>query len=272
LELLPEGDFYLGGFCEGASFMFEVALELQNHHRHVALLCQHDRFVTKTYSGRTVFFFCQDSFDNPYSIFPEPEKGWYQFYKGPVSYHKCRMTHSYEDDNFGEFISALSQELEAATSGKKSEHEIDLQKITTQELQKSAYKAELKIMGAAPKILSPGEQKTIEVCVKNISDQAWQPSSQSGIALSARWYNRKGAPRSFVSEKQILTEALAPGESNSFQLTIQAPSKNGFRILEIDLMDEGVCWFKEQGSNSLNIPLCVFKGAHLINRFLTRTN
>lgn len=269
-ELLPEGDFYLGGFCEGASFMFEVALELQNRNRHVALLCLHDRFVAQKYTGRTVFFFCQDSFDNPYCIFPEPEKGWFQFYKGPVSYHKCRMTHSYLDDKFNEFVSALSHELEAAAEGKSSNHKIELQEIATEELKESAYNAKIEIISSRPKMLSPGERTSIEVCIKNISDQDWQPSSKSGIALAGRWYNRKGAPRSYVKEKREFTETLAPGDSITLQLAIQAPPKNGLRVLEIDLIDEGVTWFKERGSESVKIPLSVFRGAHLLRRLLPR--
>ena len=77
LELKPEGDFNLGGFCEGGSFIFEVAMELQNKGRHISLLCLHDRFVENKYSGRVVFFFCQDSMSSLYLFIFVLELVWY---------------------------------------------------------------------------------------------------------------------------------------------------------------------------------------------------
>jgi hypothetical protein len=51
--------------------------------------------------------------------------------------------------------------------------------------------------------------------------------------------------------------ALAPGEEVTFEITFPAPIY-GRHILEFDLVAEMVCWFEQNGSKTVRIPITVF--------------
>lgn len=268
LRLLPEGDFYLGGFCEGASFMFATARELQDQGRHVALLCLHDRFILQPYDGRVALFFCRESQDNPFSAYFQPQRGWHQFYRGSVSMRESEMAHSYLDPAFPQFVSQLQEELAAARQHIDSAHCLALPDLATAALPEQAYLADIEILDRAPKLLSSGQKMTLRIRITNRSQCKWAPSSESGVILASRWFNRRGIPRSRIDGSAEIAENLAPGQSMNLSIDVHAPSKKGIRHLVVDLVDEGVCWFHEKGSVCLRLPVIIMPGGGLLNRLL----
>jgi hypothetical protein len=57
--------------------------------------------------------------------------------------------------------------------------------------------------------------------------------------------------------RAVLGGDLAPGAETEVRMTVKAPSTPGDYTLEIDLVHEGVTWFKEQGATPLAIPVSV---------------
>ena len=55
----------------------------------------------------------------------------------------------------------------------------------------------------------------------------------------------------------MLPETLAPGEACEVHLTVHAPTDAGRHILEIDLVQERVCWFAERGSPTARVPVAI---------------
>jgi hypothetical protein len=50
---------------------------------------------------------------------------------------------------------------------------------------------------------------------------------------------------------------VAPGESADLACEFAAPDRPGRYRLELDMVDEGICWFGSTGSPTLRLPLDV---------------
>jgi len=54
----------------------------------------------------------------------------------------------------------------------------------------------------------------------------------------------------FDDARARLPKAVKPGESFEVRLKVQAPGEPGEYLLEVDLVQEFVCWFAEKGSST----------------------
>jgi hypothetical protein len=54
----------------------------------------------------------------------------------------------------------------------------------------------------------------------------------------------------FDDARAFLPRTIGPGERFEVPLRVQAPGEAGEYVLEIDLVQEFVCWFAEKGSNT----------------------
>jgi hypothetical protein len=54
-----------------------------------------------------------------------------------------------------------------------------------------------------------------------------------------------------------LSRAVAPGEKASLRLRWHAPDAAGFYTLKLDLVDQDICWFEQQGAEILSLPFQV---------------
>ena len=50
---------------------------------------------------------------------------------------------------------------------------------------------------------------------------------------------------------------LEPGDAGVFDLELTAPEEAGRYIIELDMVEEGVTWFADQGSQTLRVPVQV---------------
>ena len=119
-------------------------------------------------------------------------------------------------------------------------------------LDDDAYEAGLSVPDA-PASLRAGEQTTIRVAVKNLSDFVWPARGQKDgkyfINVADSWLD--GGDESLVNNldgRSTLPRDLWPGESLEVPLRIKAPAAPGEYLLEIDLVQEGVTFFKAKGS------------------------
>jgi hypothetical protein len=53
-----------------------------------------------------------------------------------------------------------------------------------------------------------------------------------------------------IDGRSSFTQSVAPGATVIVEMAVQAPAEPGLWILEIDLVDEGVTSFSEQGSSA----------------------
>jgi hypothetical protein len=93
-----------------------------------------------------------------------------------------------------------------------------------------------------------GEARVLLVEVANGGSCAWEASETSGVFLADRWLDQAGQVLRHMDGRARLSKSLAPGEVAMLEISVNAPAGTGERILELDLVEEGVTWFREQGS------------------------
>ncbi|MEZ4661508.1 MAG: peptidoglycan recognition family protein [Caldilineaceae bacterium] len=110
-----------------------------------------------------------------------------------------------------------------------------------------------------PTRLMVGEVIDVPITIKNTGSLPWNWGGSHPFRLGYHYYrNRRQLPMN--REQNLRTELpqdVAPGESITLTAHIALPSQPGNYTLELDLVHEGVTWFKEQGSKALTRWLIV---------------
>jgi len=105
----------------------------------------------------------------------------------------------------------------------------------------------------------PGSRLHIPVTVHNDSNRWWVQADdgvrQYSIALSGLWLDYKGHPLGEEQTRLRLPDDVPPHEKFSTIFSVLAPLISGRFILEIDLLQEDVCWFKERGGTSARVRI-----------------
>jgi SAM-dependent methyltransferase len=110
-----------------------------------------------------------------------------------------------------------------------------------------------------PTALRPGECATLRVQVTNVSPVVWAHDIPAGrhICIANHWLGGDGTVEVPDDGRAFLPQTLGPGETCEVRLRVQAPATHGERLLEVDLVQERVCWFAERGSPTARIPVSV---------------
>jgi len=132
-----------------------------------------------------------------------------------------------------------------------------------QVLPEDAYRA--RIAAPTEQHASPGDAFIVPVEITNLSAHAWQPTAVSGIVLANRWLDERGKVRRQLDGRAVLLEALKPGASITLDLPARAPAESGRWTMELDLVDEGVSWFRERGATPLAVNVTVGESRGEIN-------
>jgi hypothetical protein len=110
-----------------------------------------------------------------------------------------------------------------------------------------------------PASLRPGDTSTIRWRVTNESRHTWPHDIPAGrhISVANHWLQPDGTVEVPDDGRACLPETLAPGDSCEVALTVQAPMQEGDHLLEVDLVQERVCWFAQRGSPTSRVPIQV---------------
>ncbi|HWW76361.1 MAG TPA: NBR1-Ig-like domain-containing protein, partial [Pyrinomonadaceae bacterium] len=114
------------------------------------------------------------------------------------------------------------------------------------------YRAEIKVANP-PAALRPGERLEIRFRVRNAGGSAWPARGDSKGAFQVnagdRWLDSAGARVvNDLDGRTSLAEDLRPGEEVELSLTVTAPRAPGDYVLELDMVHEGVTFFRQKGS------------------------
>jgi SAM-dependent methyltransferase len=134
------------------------------------------------------------------------------------------------------------------------EHEIN----AAHALPESGYVADIHVAGL-PEMVSAGESVTVQVAVTNRSNVVWPHDIPGGrhISIANHWLNSDGSIAASDDGRAYLSATLAPGGVEEVLLTVRAPSAPGAYLLEVDLVQERICWFAEKGSQTARIAVTV---------------
>jgi 4-amino-4-deoxy-L-arabinose transferase-like glycosyltransferase len=112
-----------------------------------------------------------------------------------------------------------------------------------------------------PSVLHRQQQASVNVLVRNESNQSWAPRERGGgpyqVSLGNHWLDENG--RTVINDdgRAALLKRLEPGDSVTLKLAVNAPRKPGNYILELDMLQEGVSWFGLRGSTTVRLPVRV---------------
>jgi len=116
-------------------------------------------------------------------------------------------------------------------------------------LPESAFVAAIAIP-TAPASLAASQFTTLDVVVTNNSPIAWRHDIPAGrhICLANHWLRPDGRMAIQDDGRARLPKTIAPGESALIPIKVQAPAEPGEYQVELDLVQELVCWFAKKGS------------------------
>lgn len=255
-ELQPDGPLLVGGFCQGGVVAFWIARHLQAQGREVGLLCLQDRFVAEPYDGEVSFFtgkrggYCQ------YYSSVEPERGWSKYYSGHISVLGSSADHCelHEPGHVEEFVAQLESEFARVEAGLPPLENHARPPLTP--LDKAARKAAVSF--SAPLLMRQGSSRTIRVKARNTSPLAWEPTNRSGLILASRWQTFNRVHPYLLDGRAVLDRAVPAGGNVEFALDIQVPMVGLPMLLEMDMVEDGICWFSQdrgRPTRRLVIPL-----------------
>jgi SAM-dependent methyltransferase len=112
--------------------------------------------------------------------------------------------------------------------------------------------------GELPVVVVATRPLIVDVVVTNLSSVAWAPEDQ--VRLGKRWLSADGE-RVLEPEddgtRVLLPGTIEPGSEVQVTLQVAVPSRPGDYILEADVVQEGVAWFRHHGSSTLRVPVTV---------------
>jgi len=111
----------------------------------------------------------------------------------------------------------------------------------------AGFKAQITIQDP-PTSAEPGSQLAIQIKVKNISGTTWPALSQ--IKLGNHWLDDKENPLVRDDGRASLSRDLEPGEESVLQLTVTVPAGPDDYVLELDMVQEMIAWFRNLGSRT----------------------
>ncbi len=248
------GPYVIAGVCQGGIVAIEMARQIQGSGRDVQLLLVLDASLPglvkrQPYEGRVALFVSRRSRFSPYRQFRSPEAGWRKLAPAGVQLEVL------ECDHLGVFTPQMMPDLAEKfrsvlswASGPPAPRP-----GVVGGLPKSAYSAGLVVPRRLK--LAPAQRFAIDVEVTNSGSSHWAPTNESGIALGNHWLRRDGEIHIWADGRVGLADGVAPGGTVTLSLSMTAPAEPGEYLLEIDLVEEGVTWFKDRGSHCAFIEI-----------------
>ena len=122
----------------------------------------------------------------------------------------------------------------------------------------NGFKAEITLKNPLTS-MKVSSSSVIKAMVKNISEASWPALGQSSVRLSYHWLSNEGKIiyEEFEGLRTTLPGDLMPNKEVELEAKIKTPSKPGNYILEFDMVQEKVSWFKEKGSKTTQVNTMV---------------
>jgi SAM-dependent methyltransferase len=125
----------------------------------------------------------------------------------------------------------------------------------------TAYRASLKVQ-PLPRVVTFDQQLICSVRVRNLGDSTWPiERARSWFHVGNHWLDRRGRVVVRDDGRAEMPHDLPPGGEAEVSLTLRVPRSPGFRVVQFDVVQEGVCWFAERGSETTEARVFVVPAA-----------
>src|SRR5262249_36497221 len=106
-----------------------------------------------------------------------------------------------------------------------------------------------------------GAKIQLMVTVKNTSARLWPArearETKYKFRLGDHWLATSGEMKQMNDSRADVVEDVKPSQEIVLPLTVTAPDEPGDYILELDMVQEHVAWFKDKGSPTCRLPVRV---------------
>jgi hypothetical protein len=121
----------------------------------------------------------------------------------------------------------------------------------------SVYREEIVAIDS-PSVMRPGEKRKIRFKVKNLGDSSWPAVGTKDFRYQVNMGDRWIGPGATAEDNRVAMKADLPaGGETEMTLAVTAPQTPGEYTLEIDMVHEGVTWFRERGARPLRLRVSV---------------
>lgn len=136
-------------------------------------------------------------------------------------------------------------------------HQEPLTEATIRPMPDDAYRAQIELTAPVPSMMG-GAEALATVRVTNASRHEWRQRESGSIRVGNHWFDATG--RSMVIQddgRAVLPQVMRPGDSCVIVLPVTAPATPGCYHGEIDIVHEGVTWFRDRGSRTVRFDVQV---------------
>lgn len=111
-----------------------------------------------------------------------------------------------------------------------------------------------------PAQMDAGRRHSVRFRLRNDGGRIWRRGGPNPVHVGFHWYDRNGRQVLQLPQDDIRSELpvdVQPGAGVELVADVVAPAQAGEYVLEWDLVEEGVTWFRDQGSAPLPLPVVV---------------
>lgn len=116
------------------------------------------------------------------------------------------------------------------------------------------------IVEGAPKSVPRGKTFHLKVLARNKGNTWWLAkvgSKRGTVSLGAQLYDTKYNLLDERFGRSKVPKDVYPGQEAEFDLKLRAPNNPGKYLVELDMVDEGIMWFKDYDFNPLRVKIKV---------------
>ena len=122
----------------------------------------------------------------------------------------------------------------------------------------AAYRASIELATALPERVAASAAFSLMTRVRNASAYAWEQPLVGPLAVGNHWLDARGELMLTQDDgRSPLLQVVPSGLEWPVLLTVRAPSKPGTYVGEIDLVHEGISWFRDKGSPTIRFVIDV---------------
>lgn len=259
-QICPDGPLVLAGTCQGFNIALAATRRLVAEGREIRLLIAADCRFAGMCQGKPVpvpvaLFAAVGSKFNPYRLFRHPEIGLRKL--APHGLRLEMIDTSYARIMLDPAMDDLADATEAAIAWAGSREGAGVAVPAPG----PAAIYQRRITSPSTKLeLRAGERFSLAVKLKNVSPIAWEAFERSGLTIGNHWLSENGSMLAWADGCIPLERSMQPGERAYMALEIVAPNAPGKYRLEVDLVEEGICWFGDLALAPLQIPVDVSPG------------
>jgi SAM-dependent methyltransferase len=115
------------------------------------------------------------------------------------------------------------------------------------------------VIHAPPSAVERSQTVALSLTVTNASTAVWRHDLTAGrfLTVANHWLREDGTTALHDDGRVRLPRTLAPGESVDVALPVTTPAEAGRYLVEVDMVQEAVCWFAQKGSPTARASMVV---------------